>query len=47
MAAITGVITEVFVGSGAAFDDVSADQLAALVRETIADLVHGELGAAA
>ncbi len=47
MAAITGVITEVFVESGAAFDDVSADQLAALVRETIADLVHGELGAAA
>jgi AcrR family transcriptional regulator len=47
MAAITGVITEVFVESGAAFDEVPPDQLATLVRQTIADLVHGELGAAA
>jgi AcrR family transcriptional regulator len=47
MAAILGVITEVFVESGAAFGDVPPDQLAALVRESIADLVHGELGAVA
>jgi AcrR family transcriptional regulator len=47
MAAITGVITEVFVESGAAFDEVPPDRLAALVRETIAGLLHGELDAAA
>jgi AcrR family transcriptional regulator len=47
MAAITGVITEVFIESGAAFGDVPPDQLAALVREALADLVHGELGAVA
>lgn len=45
MAAITGVITEVFVESGAAFDDVPPAELAALVRETISDLVPGELAA--
>lgn len=38
MAAIQGVITEVFIESGAAFDDVPPDELAAHVRETIADL---------
>ena len=47
MAAITGVITEVFVESGAAFGDAPPDQLAALVREAIADLVPGEVGAPA
>lgn len=47
MAAITGVITQVFVESGAAFDDVPPDELAALVREAIADLVPGEVGARA
>jgi AcrR family transcriptional regulator len=47
MAAITGVITEVFIESSAAFGDVPPEQLAALVREAIADLVHGELGAVA
>jgi AcrR family transcriptional regulator len=41
MAAITGVITEVFVESGAAFDGVPPDELAVLVREAIADLVPG------
>jgi len=45
MAAITGVITEVFVENGAAFDDAPPDQLAALVRETIADLLPSEVGA--
>lgn len=45
MAAIVGVITEVFIESGAAFGDVPPDQLAALVRETIAELVSGEVGA--
>jgi AcrR family transcriptional regulator len=43
MAAITGVITEVFVESGAAFADVPPGQLAALIREAIADLVPGEV----
>jgi AcrR family transcriptional regulator len=47
MAAILGVITEVFVESGTAFGDVSPDQLASLVRETIADLVPGEAGISA
>lgn len=42
MAAITGVITEVFVENGAAFDEVSPDQLATLVRETIANLLGSE-----
>ena len=45
MAAILGVITEVFVESGAAFGDDPPDQLAALVREAIADLVPGEVAA--
>ncbi len=47
MAAIVGVITEVFIESGAAFGDAPPDQLAALVREAIADLVPGEVGAPA
>ncbi|HTP20593.1 MAG TPA: hypothetical protein VMJ65_13365 [Solirubrobacteraceae bacterium] len=47
MAAITGVITEVFIESLAAFGDDPPDQLAALVREAIADLVPGEVGARA
>ena len=47
MAAIVGVITEVFIESGAAFGDAPPDQLAALVREAIADLVTGEVGAPA
>ncbi len=45
MAAIMGVITEVFIESGAAFAGVPPSDLAVLVRETIADLVHGEAGA--
>jgi AcrR family transcriptional regulator len=47
MAAIVGVITEVFIESGAAFGDAPPDRLAALVREAIADLVPGEVGAPA
>ncbi len=39
MAATVGVITEVFGDSAAAFEDVSREQLADLVREAIADLV--------
>jgi AcrR family transcriptional regulator len=45
MAAITGVITEVFVESGAAFGDVPPDELAGFVREAIADLIPGEVEA--
>src|SRR5262249_10814284 len=45
MAAITGAITEVFIESGAAFDDVPPEQLADLVREAISDLLPGEVGA--
>ena len=37
------MITEVFVESGAAFADVPPAQLAALIREAIADLVPGEV----
>lgn len=47
MAAIIGVITEVFAENVAAFDDVAPDQLAELVREAIADLVPGEVAARA
>jgi AcrR family transcriptional regulator len=47
MAAITGVITEVFIESGGAFADDPPDELAALVREAIADLVPDEVGAGA
>jgi AcrR family transcriptional regulator len=46
MAAITGAITQVFVESGPAFDDVPPEELAAVVRETLADLLPGEVGAA-
>jgi AcrR family transcriptional regulator len=42
MAAIIGVITEVFIESGAAFDDIPPEQLAALVRGVIADLLPSE-----
>ena len=45
MAAITGVITEVFVESGAAFDDVPTEQLAELVRETIKDVLPSAVSA--
>jgi AcrR family transcriptional regulator len=38
MAAMEGVITEVLVQSAAAFDDISADQLALYIRECVADL---------
>lgn len=38
MAAMVGVITEVFGDSAAAFEDVAPQELADLVRETIADL---------
>jgi AcrR family transcriptional regulator len=47
MAAITGVITEVFVENGAAFDGDPPEELARLVREAIADLVPSEIGALA
>jgi hypothetical protein len=47
MAVITGVITEVFIESGAAFDDVPPEQLAELVREAIADLLRSEVTAGA
>ena len=40
MAAIVGVITEVFGESAAAFEDVPPDELADLVREAIADLTQ-------
>jgi AcrR family transcriptional regulator len=40
MAAMVGMITEVFAESAAAFEDVPPEQLAALVREAIADLVR-------
>jgi AcrR family transcriptional regulator len=43
MAAMIGVITEVLVESGAAFDDVPADELAAHVREAITDLAPTEI----
>ena len=39
MAAMVGVITEVFGESAAAFEDVPPEQLAELVREAIADLI--------
>jgi hypothetical protein len=39
MAAMVGVITEVFAESAAAFEDVPPEQLAQVVREAIADLV--------
>jgi hypothetical protein len=39
MAAMVGVITEVFGESAAAFEDVPHEQLAGLVREAIARLV--------
>jgi AcrR family transcriptional regulator len=40
MAAMVGVITEVFGESAAAFEDVSPEELAELVREAIADLTR-------
>lgn len=43
MAAIIGVITEVLVESGAAFDDIPPDELATQVREAIADLLPAEI----
>jgi AcrR family transcriptional regulator len=47
MAAIVGVITEVFVESGGAFDDAPPDQLADHVRDTIADLLPAKVAARA
>ena len=47
MAAIIGVITEVFIESGAAFDDVPPGQLAELAREAINDLLPSEVSAGA
>lgn len=47
IAAIFGVIVEVLVQGAPAFEDVPADQLAALVRETIANLVRSEVNASA
>ncbi|MGH2871299.1 MAG: TetR/AcrR family transcriptional regulator [Solirubrobacteraceae bacterium] len=43
MAAMIGVITEVLVESGAAFDDIPPDELAAHVREAIAVLLPAEI----
>jgi hypothetical protein len=40
MAAMVGVITEVFGESAAAFEDVPPEELADLVREAIADLTR-------
>ena len=45
MAAVMGVITEVFVESGAAFADAAPDEVAALVREALAELLPAEVGA--
>jgi hypothetical protein len=42
MAATIGVITEVLVESAGAFRDVPPDELAALVRDTIAELTPDE-----
>ena len=47
MASAIGVITEVFVESGAAFGEVPPDELAALVRGVVADLLPGEVAAPA
>ena len=47
MAAMIGVITEVLVESGAAFDDISLDELAAHVREAVTDLAPREIAAQA
>jgi AcrR family transcriptional regulator len=46
MAAMVGVITEVFAESAAAFEDVPPEQLAELVRETIGALVSAPEGTA-
>jgi AcrR family transcriptional regulator len=43
MAAVIGVITEVFIETGAAFDDASPEELAELVRDAIADLLPSEV----
>jgi AcrR family transcriptional regulator len=42
MAAMVGVITEVFGDSAAAFENIASDELAALVREAIAGLVPAD-----
>ena len=44
MAAMVGVITEVFGESAAAFEDVPPEELAELVREVIADLTQAREG---
>jgi AcrR family transcriptional regulator len=41
MAATVGILTEVLVESGRAFSDVPPEEIAALVRETIAELIPG------
>jgi hypothetical protein len=41
------VITEVLVESGAAFDDIPLDELAAHVREAVTDLAAREIAAQA
>ena len=46
-AAIIGIITEVFGDSATAFDDIPHQELAALAREAIADLLPGAVGAPA
>ena len=47
MAAMIGVITEVLVESGAAFDDIPLDELAAHVRAAVTDLAPREIAAQA
>ncbi len=46
MAAVVGTVTEVFVESGTAFEDVPPEQLAELVREAVRDLVRAPPGRA-
>jgi AcrR family transcriptional regulator len=45
MAATVGILTEVLVESGRAFSDVPSEEIAALVRETIAELIPGPVAA--
>jgi hypothetical protein len=46
MAAVIGVITEIFAESAAAFEDVPPERLADVVREVIADLGPASQGQA-
>jgi AcrR family transcriptional regulator len=46
MGAAIGAITEVLVSSGPAYEDVSSEEIAALLRETIADVMRQPVPAA-